>query len=50
MTDFSEKINQYIEMEKSVLDSLSANAISEVMNVLEDARRGTGDNSAIRSV
>lgn len=39
MIDYKEKINKYIEMEKMVLDSLSRDDISEVMNVLEHARR-----------
>lgn len=38
MTDFREKIDQYIQMEKAVLDSLDSGAINEVMNVLEQAR------------
>ena len=38
MTDYKAQIKQYIEMEKQVLDSLDADAISQVMNVLENAR------------
>ena len=38
MTDYSGKINEYIHMEKTVLDSLPIENISEVMNVLEEAR------------
>lgn len=38
MIDYREKIAQYIEMEKFVLDSLVKDNINEVMNVLEDAR------------
>lgn len=38
MTDYKEQIEQYIEMEKQVLDALSLQEISDVMNVLEDAR------------
>lgn len=36
--DYREKINQYIEMEKQVLDSLSVDEINTVMNVMENAR------------
>lgn len=38
MIDYKDKIGQYIEMEKKVLDSLSVQDISDVMNVLENAR------------
>ena len=38
MTDYREKIYQYLELEKHVLDSLHTEDISEVMNVLESAR------------
>lgn len=38
MIDYTEKIKQYIEMEKMVLDTLSENEISDVMNTLEEAR------------
>lgn len=38
MTDYREKINRYIDMEKEVLDSLDSGEISQVMNVLEEAR------------
>ena len=38
MEDYREKIRQYIEMEKQVLDALDSDAINEVMNVLENAR------------
>lgn len=38
MTDFRNQIKQYIELEKQVLDSLSAEEINDVMNVLEAAR------------
>ena len=38
MRNYAEQIKKYIEMEKEVLDSLSAENISRVMNVLEDAR------------
>lgn len=38
MIDYRGKINKYIEMEKMVLDSLSRDDISEIMNVLEHAR------------
>lgn len=38
MTDYKDGINWYIEKEKQVLDSLSAEEISQVMNVLENAR------------
>ena len=31
-------MNQYIEMEKQVLDSLSTDEINTVMNVMENAR------------
>lgn len=40
MTDYRNKIDQYLELEKHVLDSLHTEAISEVMNVLESARLG----------
>lgn len=38
MVDYKKKINQYIEMEKAVLDKLPQQDINEVMNVLEKAR------------
>lgn len=38
MEDYRERIKQYLSMEKVVLDSLSPERISEVMNVLEYAR------------
>jgi len=38
MEDYRNRINQYIEMEKQVLDSLNRDEINEVMNVLENAR------------
>lgn len=38
MEDYREKINQYVSMEKEVLDSLSADDINQVMNILENAR------------
>lgn len=38
MQNYEEQIKKYIEMEKAVLDSLSAEDISTVMNILEDAR------------
>lgn len=38
MTDYTAKIKEYIEEEKRVLDMLSPEDISRVMNVLEDAR------------
>ena len=38
MTDYIDKINQYISMEKAVLDSLDKGEINDVMNVLENAR------------
>lgn len=38
MQNYEEQIKKYIEMEKKVLDSLSAEDISKVMNILEDAR------------
>ena len=38
MTDYTDYIHQYIEMEKKVLDSLADSAINDVMNVLENAR------------
>ena len=38
MRNYQEQIKRYIEMEKEVLDSLSVEDISKVMNVLEDAR------------
>ncbi len=38
MEDYRDRINQYIEMEKQVLDSLNRDEINEVMNVLENAR------------
>ena len=38
MADYREQIKRYIEMEKKVLDSLSAESVSDVMNILEEAR------------
>lgn len=38
MEDYREKIKQYVSMEKAVLDSLPADDINSVMNVLENAR------------
>ena len=38
MIDYREKISKYIDVEKEVLDALSTDDISEVMNVLENAR------------
>lgn len=38
MSDYREQIKRYIEMEKEVLDSLSAESVNNVMNILEDAR------------
>lgn len=38
MKDYKSQISTYIEMEKSVLESLDCEAINQVMNVLEDAR------------
>lgn len=38
MADYREQIKQYLSMEKEVLDSLSADDISKVMNALEQAR------------
>lgn len=38
MTDYSDKIRTYIEMEQKVLSNLPIDSISEVMNVLENAR------------
>lgn len=38
MEDYREKIEQYVSMEKEVLDSLPADDINKVMNVLENAR------------
>lgn len=38
MNDYKEQIRRYIEMEKAVLDTLSADDINQVMNVLENAR------------
>ncbi|MCI8578171.1 MAG: SIS domain-containing protein [Lachnospiraceae bacterium] len=38
LTDYIDKINQYISMEKAVLDSLDKGEINDVMNVLENAR------------
>lgn len=38
MEDYREKIEQYVSMEKAVLDSLPADDINCVMNVLEKAR------------
>lgn len=36
--DYTKQIRQYIEMEKQVLDCLPVDEISQVMNVLENAR------------
>lgn len=38
MRNYEDQIKRYIEMEKEVLESLSAEAVSNVMNVLEEAR------------
>lgn len=38
MTDYTEQIRNYLEMEKEVLDRLPREDISRVMNVLETAR------------
>lgn len=38
MTNYTEQIKKYIEIEKQVLDSLNIEDINQVMNVLEDAR------------
>lgn len=38
MQNYEEQIKRYIEMEKEVLDRLSVEDISKVMNILEDAR------------
>lgn len=38
MKDYKSDIRRYIEMEKQVLDSLSAEEINNVMNVLENGR------------
>ncbi len=38
MVDYKEKIQQYIEIEKTVLSSLNCDEINDVMNVLENAR------------
>jgi len=38
MTDYTEQIGNYLEMEKSVLENLPREDISRVMNVLETAR------------
>lgn len=38
MIDYKKEIRQYIEMEKQILDALPVEDISDVMNVLEDAR------------
>lgn len=38
MADYRNQIRQYIEMEKKVLDMLPIDEISNVMNLLEDAR------------
>lgn len=38
MNDYRNQIQQYIEMEKQVLDSLSVEEINDVMNVMENAR------------
>lgn len=38
MTDYREKIHQYIEIERQTLSTLSAEEINRVMNVLEEAR------------
>ncbi len=39
MIDYTEKIKEYIRMEKDALEDLSAEDISKVMNVLEEARK-----------
>ena len=38
MEDYRKKIKDYLSMEKEVLNSLSADDINEVMNILEGAR------------
>lgn len=38
MEDYREKINQYVSMEKEILDTLSVDDINNVMNILENAR------------
>lgn len=38
MQNYEDQIKRYIEIEKEVLDSLSTEAISKVMNILEEAR------------
>ncbi len=38
MTNYADQIKKYITMEKEVLDSLNPDDISEVMNILENAR------------
>lgn len=38
MTDYIKQIQQYIEMEKQVLDNLPIDEINEVMNLLEQTR------------
>ncbi len=38
MKDYKKRIEEYIELEKQILDSLIKEEINEVMNVLEDAR------------
>ena len=38
MTDYTKQVRQYIEIEKQVLEQLSVTDISQVMNVLENAR------------
>lgn len=38
MEDYRDRIKRYLSMEKEVFDSLSADEINEVMNVLEKAR------------
>ena len=40
MTDYTEQIGEYLEMEKKVLEDLPREDISRVMNVLEAARLG----------
>ena len=38
MADYTKQIIKYIRMEKQVLDALPVDAISDIMNVLENAR------------
>ena len=38
MVDYRERIGDYLELEKKILDNLSVEDINRVMNVLEHAR------------